>query len=142
METYLIWLIAAFCLVILELVTGTFYLLVLGIAGFAGAAVAWTGLEFRWQAVVAAAVAVAGMIWVHHWRLRSKRTASTFSVDAGHPAAFDSWINRDTGQARVRYRDALWDAHVEGGAQGERGEVLYVVSANGNTLKVSKTRPA
>ena len=32
MDTYLIWLIAGFLLVIVELVSGTFYLLVLGIA--------------------------------------------------------------------------------------------------------------
>jgi membrane protein implicated in regulation of membrane protease activity len=131
----------AFALVIVELVTGTFYLLVLGIAGFAGAAVAWSGLVFHWQALVAAIVAIAGMAYVHHWRLSSKRIPSTFSVDAGHPASFDSWINRDTGQARVKYRDALWDAHIEGDAQLKHGDSLYVVAANGNTLKVSKTRP-
>ena len=46
METYLVWLAAGFVLVIAELVTGTFFLLVLGIAAFAGSATAWFGLEF------------------------------------------------------------------------------------------------
>jgi hypothetical protein len=81
------------------------------------------------------------MAYVHHWRMRSNRTAAMFSVDAGQPTFFDSWINREAGHARVKYRDALWDAHIEGAALGERDEVLYVVSVNGNTLKVSKTRP-
>mgnify|MGYP001614665209 CR=1 FL=1 len=39
-------------------------------------------------------------------------------------------------------RDALWDAQVAGDASGEPGEILYIVSVDGNTLKVSKTRPA
>src|SRR3989304_1816116 len=36
MDTYLIWLAAGFLLVIVELVSGTFYLLVLGVAALAG----------------------------------------------------------------------------------------------------------
>ena len=56
--------------------------------------------------------------------------------------AFDSWVNKSAGHARVKYRDALWDAQVSGDAAGEPGEILYIVSVDGNTLKVSKTRPA
>ena len=44
METHLIWLAAGFILVIAELLTGTFYLVVLGIAAFAGALATWFGL--------------------------------------------------------------------------------------------------
>ena len=40
MEAHLIWVIAGIILVIVELLTGTFYLLVLGVAAFAGAGVA------------------------------------------------------------------------------------------------------
>ncbi len=141
MEHYLVWLIAAFSLVIIELLTGTFYLLVLGLAGFAGSAVAGAGLSFAWQAVTASIVALAGCVWVHHWHSRqSAKGKSNFSVDAGQPAAFESWISRDSRHARVRYRDALWDAVVRD-ADPQPGEVLYVVSVNGNTLEVSKTRP-
>ena len=43
MELWLIWVIAGFVLVIAELLTGTFYLLVIGIGAFAGALVAWLG---------------------------------------------------------------------------------------------------
>jgi membrane protein implicated in regulation of membrane protease activity len=63
-------------------------------------------------------------------------------IDVGQPASFDSWVNRSAGHARVKYRDALWDAHIAGEAAGEPGEILYVNSVDGNTLKVSKTRPA
>ena len=141
MDIPLVWLIAGFILVIAELATGTFYLLVLGVAAFAGAGVAYAGGALVWQSLAAAAVAVAGVVWVHQYR---KRTVSSpmRGLDVGQPASFESWVNKSAGHARVKYRDALWDAHIAGDAQGEPGEILYVVSADGNTLKVSKTRPA
>jgi len=141
MDIALAWLIAGFILIIVELVTGTFFLLVLGIAAFVAAGVAYAGAAFVWQAVAAAAVAVAGVIWVHRYRktISPKRMQG---LDFGQPVAFDSWVNRDTGQARVKYRDALWDAQVAGDASGEPGEILYITSVDGSTLKVSKIRPA
>jgi len=141
MDTYLIWLIAGFVLIITELVTTTFYLLVLGIAAFAGAGVTWAGGAFAWQTVAAAIVAVVGVIWVNFYR-KTMSPKRMRGLDVGQPAAFDSWIDRNAGHARVKYRDTLWDAHVAGDAAGEPGENLYVTSVDGNTLKVSKTRPA
>jgi membrane protein implicated in regulation of membrane protease activity len=137
----LAWLIAGFILVIVELVTGTFYLLVIGIAAFAGAGVAYAGGTFVWQAVAAAVIAVAGLIWAHRYRqtISPKRMQG---LDFGQPAAFESWVNKSTAQARVKYRDALWDAQVAGDVSGEPGEILYIISVDGSTLKVSKTRPA
>ena len=141
MDISLAWLIAGFILVIAELVTGTFYLLVLGVAAFVGAGVAYFGGPLLAQAVVAAVFAVVGTIWVHRYRhaLGSQRMRG---LDVGQPATFESWINKSAGHARVKYRDALWDAQVAEGASGEPGEVLYVTSVDGSTLKVSKTRPA
>ena len=141
MDTYLIWLVAGFLLVIVELVSGTFYLLVLGVAGVAGGVVAYTGLPFSVQAVVAATLAVVGVVWVNRVR-RSSTAVKMRSLDVGQPATFDRWADRAAGQARVKYRDALWAASVVGEISGEPGEVLYVASTDGNTLKVSKTRQA
>ena len=141
LDLSLAWLIAGFILVIVELVTGTFYLVVLGVAAFAGAGVAYAGGAFVWQALAAAAVAVAGVVWVHLVR-KSISPKRMQGLDFGQPAAFESWVNKSTAQARVRYRDALWDAQVAGDASGEPGEILYIISVDGNTLKVSKTRPA
>ncbi len=141
MDISFAWLIAGFILVIAELATGTFYLLVLGVAAFAGAGVAYAGGALVWQSLASAAVAVAGVVWVHQYRKRTVANPME-GLDVGQPAAFDSWVNQGAGHARVRYRDALWDAQVAGGASVEPGEVLYVTSVDGNTLKVSKTRPA
>jgi membrane protein implicated in regulation of membrane protease activity len=68
MADYLIWTAAGLVLVITELVTGTFYLLVLGIAALVGAAVGFFGLGFWIQAIVASVLAVAGVVWIHQRR--------------------------------------------------------------------------
>jgi membrane protein implicated in regulation of membrane protease activity len=44
--------------------------------------------------------------------------------------------------ARVRFRGASWDARVEGVEALEPGTTVYVLAADGNTLKVGKNRPA
>ena len=141
MENSLAWLITGFGLVIVELVTGTFYLFVLGVACFAGAGLAYAGGAFVWQALVAAIVALAGVIWVRRYK-KTLAPERMQGLDFGQPAAFDSWVNKDASQARVKYRDTLWDAQIAGEIAGEHGEILYVSAVDGNSLKVSKTRPA
>jgi membrane protein implicated in regulation of membrane protease activity len=141
MDYGLAWLITGFCLVIAELVTGTFYLLVLGIACFAGALVSYAGGALPVQAGVAALCALVGLAVVHRYRA-SITPERMPGLDIGQPATFESWINKASKHARVRYRDTLWDADIAGEAAGESGEVLYITRVNGNTLTVSKTRPA
>ena len=138
MDLFLVWLVCGFALVVAELVTGTFYLLVLGIAAFAGGAVAWVGGAFPAQAVVAGTGAVIGTLAVHHYR-RGRPAARMRGIDVGQPAVFERWIDQASGHARVKYRDASWEAVVAGDAAA--GEVLYVSGVDGNTLKVSKSRP-
>ena len=141
MDISLTWLIAGFILIIAELMTGTFYLLVLGIAALVGAGVGYASGALVWQAVGAAVIAVAGVAWVHRYKQTLSPTRMQ-GLDFGQPAAFDSWVNKGAGHARVKYRDALWDAQVADGASGEPGEILYITSVDGSTLKVSKSRPA
>jgi membrane protein implicated in regulation of membrane protease activity len=139
MDIALAWAIAGLVLVIVELLTGTFYLLMLALAAFGAAGAAWLGYEFPVQVVVAAAVAGAGCYAVHVYRARH-RNAKMAPIDAGMPASFETWIDSGSRLARVRYRGASWDAHVEGAEALEPGAMLYVLSADGNTLKVAKKR--
>jgi len=141
MPDYIVWLTVGIVLIIAELVTGTFFLLVLGIAAFAGAAMAWSGQGIWSQAIAAAVVAAAGVVWVHRWRKGSARKQMP-SLDVGQTAAFESWVSEEGRHARVTYRDTQWDAHIEGPADGLAGEIFYIVAVDGSTLKISKTRPA
>lgn len=140
MDATLAWIGAGLLLVIAELLTGTFYLLVLGLAALVGGGVAYLGAPFGMQAAAAAAVAVAGTMWVQ--RLRRSRGAGPqmAHLDVGQPVTLDTWVNRTDRLARVKYRDALWDAHVEGEHRGEAGEVFYIRSVQGSVLVVAKDR--
>ncbi len=140
-DNSLTWLIAGLLLIIVELVTGTFYLLVLGVACLASAALAYAGSSFTWQAIVAPVVALAALVVVQRYK-RQVEPKRMQGIDFGQPAAFEFWLNKDARLARVKYRDSLWDAQIIGETSGERGEILYVNSIDGNSLKVSKTRPA
>lgn len=141
MEPYLAWIIVGLALAIVEMLSGTFYLLMLGLAAFGGAAAAYFGFDFPVQSLVAAAVAIAGCYGVYEHRSRNAARQMA-PVDTGQPASFESWIDPRARLARVRYRGASWDAHVAGSETPEAGAVLYVVQSNGNTLEVSAQRPA
>ena len=71
MEADFLWAILGLTLVIVELLTGTFYLLVLGIAAFGAALVAWLGQPFGVQALVLAAISGFGCYGVHLYRAKN-----------------------------------------------------------------------
>ncbi|MDB5842075.1 MAG: NfeD family protein, partial [Herminiimonas sp.] len=56
MTDWMIWLVLAGVVIILEMFTGTFYLLMLGIGLAAAAAVALAGMASPWQFITAAVV--------------------------------------------------------------------------------------
>jgi membrane protein implicated in regulation of membrane protease activity len=141
MEEDVLWAILGLGLVIVELLTGTFYLLVLGIAAFGAALAAWLGQGFPVQVIILAVIAALGCYGVHVYRAKNS-TRQMAPVDAGQPANFENWVDQGARLARVSYRGASWDALVDGDAAVESGALLYVVSANGNTLKVTSRRPA
>ncbi len=140
MDHAVVWAVAGLVLVIVELLTGTFYLLVLGIAAFGAALAAWLGLQFSAQSIVAALIGAIGCYGVHLYRARN-RAGQMAPIDAGMPASFESWLDAGERLARVRYRGASWDARVEGGDALEPGATVYVLAADGNTLRVTKNRP-
>lgn len=140
MNPALAWAIVALVLVIAELVSGTFYLLMLGIAAFGAAAAAWLGYAFAGQSVVGAILAAAGCYGVHVYRARAT-TKRMPPIDLGMPASFESWLDARSRLARVRYRGASWDAEVQGNEALEPGATLFVLAADGNTLKVATSRP-
>ena len=140
MDPAIAWAVAGLALVISELLSGTFYLLMLAVAAFGSAAAAWFGQPFSVQCIVAAVVAAAGCYGVHLYRAKHS-TQRMPSIDAGMPATFENWIDTAARLARVRYRGASWDARVEGAEALEPGATLYVVATEGNTLKVVTKYP-
>ena len=142
MEHSLAWAIVGLVLVIAELLTGTFYLLMLGIAAFGAALAAWLGLDFGAQAIVVVVVSRRSAATACTSTARRTEKQQMPSIDAGMPASFESWVDAGARLARVRYRGASWDARVEGERALQPGAMVYVLAAEGNTLKVSARRPA
>jgi len=140
MDPALAWAIVGLVLVITELVSGTFYLVMLALAAFGAAAAAYFGQGFPVQSIVASVVAAAGCYGVHLYRAKSAGQKMA-PIDAGMPASFENWTDAGARLARVRYRGASWDARVEGSEAVEPGALLYVVTTEGNTLKVASKHP-
>ena len=137
MEHTIAWAVAGLVLVIVELMTGTFYLLMLGIAAFGAAGAGLLGFGFPVQSIVAAVLSVAGCYGVHLYKVKNSAQQMA-PIDAGMPASFENWLDAGTRLARVRYRGASWDARVEGLEGIEPGATVYVLAADGNTLRVAK----
>jgi len=138
MSDWTIWLIGAGVLVIAELFTGTFYLLMIALGLCAGALAALAGLSGPLQTLVAAAVGVAATLVLRR---------SRFGKAAHGEAANDPSINLDIGQrvrvpqwqdrrARVMYRGALWDVELRPGASDHPGD-FRIVEVHGNRLIVA-----
>ena len=129
MATYLLWAIAGFVLVMAELLTGTFYLLVLGIAALAAAAIAYLGGDFWVQAMVAAAVALMGIYLVRRWWMNHpKDSAASNNLDLGQAVVVESWVDQAAGIARVKYRGSTWEAKLEANSvhPPKLADVLYI----------------
>ena len=134
-----VWWIAAAALVGAELLTGTFYLLAVGIAAAIGGAAAWLGAGLPLQYLVAGGLAVVLTIAAHQWRRRQAPPQQQRSLDVGQTVHVQMW-NPD-GTARVAYRGTLWDAELE--APGTpHADTLYIVATRGSVLVLSDRRPA
>jgi membrane protein implicated in regulation of membrane protease activity len=143
MQPILAWLLAGLLLVVVELMTGTFYLLILGIAAGIGSLIAFSGQPFWMQALVAAFAAIIGGVLVHRYhRAANASSPSNTSNDIGETVTIESWVSEAQRLARVRYRGTIWDADVLGSDRIETGALLYVVATHGSRLKVSAARPA
>jgi membrane protein implicated in regulation of membrane protease activity len=144
-ELWLLWLVVGFGLVIAELMTGTFYLLVIGLGAFVGAMVAWMGGNVLLQAVIGSFVALGGAWYVHHWHeaQRAREGAHSNLLDRGQAVVLEGWTNESAGIARVRYRGTSWDARVaEPALRPVPGATLYIDAQEGNTLVVVSAPPA
>ena len=139
-QPYVWWAVVGIGLIIVEMMVGTLILLVLGLAALAGAAAAWFGFSFWVQALIAAALAATGMIVASS--LKKKKVAGDkyeASLDIGHTVTLDSWVSEADGVAKVRYRNATWDAKVIG-PRTPGGTVFYICAMDGSTLHISSNK--
>ena len=133
MAGYVWWFVVGFGLIVAELLTGTFYLLIIAVAmGVAGLA-ALAGAPFALQLVIAAVIGLGGSLWLRStkWgrRLHERGDDRVQNMDIGQSLRVEQWTSTRT--ARAQYRGAVWDVELAPGEQPAAGEfVIRDIHAN------------
>ena len=100
------WWVATGILVIMELLTGTFYLLVISVGTAAGGFAHLGGLAVEWQLLIAALIALAGVAMVRRFRFgggkRGVRGNRVVHAVAAAPAGCACRSGRDFRRDRTR----------------------------------------
>ena len=131
MQAHLWWWILAAVLVGVELTSGTFYLLVYGVAAAAAGVAAWMGAGLLLQLLTAGVIAVLGTLALRRWKRDTGHTESTAQdLDIGKSVQVESW---QQGRGQVKYRGALWDAEAES-AEVDIARPMVIKAVKGNTL--------
>jgi membrane protein implicated in regulation of membrane protease activity len=136
-----LWWLMAGSAVVLELFTGTFYLLMLALGMAAAALAAHAGASTALQLVCAAGVGTAAVVGWYLIKKRkpadpSVRSLRSVNLDVGAIVQVDEW--QPDGTASVRYRGAQWSAVLRSGQTPELG-AHRVTELEGNRLLVEKT---
>jgi membrane protein implicated in regulation of membrane protease activity len=133
------WWIFAAVLVGAELLTGTFYLLAVGVAVALGGVAAFAGASLPVQFVVAGVLGVALTMIAHRLRLSRATPPPQPSLDVGQSVRIETW-NSD-GTARVNYRGTNWDAELAA-PDVPHAATMYIVATRGSRLILSDRRPS
>jgi membrane protein implicated in regulation of membrane protease activity len=146
MMDWVMWLALAGTLVILEMFTGTFYLLMIGIGCAIGGLSAVFGAGGTLQFLSAA---VTGILAIHALRRSrlgrtSRRDAArdpNVVLDIGQTLAVDAWSGAEgeVHTARVMYRGAMWDVELLQGSAAHPGKFV-IREVRGSRLLVANSR--
>ncbi|MDR5750470.1 MULTISPECIES: NfeD family protein [unclassified Caballeronia] len=137
----LFWWIVAGALVVMELFTGTFYLLMIALGFIAGGLAHWFGATLDVELAAAAGVALVAVVVLRrsrfgNWKKRDASRDVNVNLDIGETLQVNEWHE---GHARAMYRGAQWDIEL---APGEtEGAGWYRITAmQGNRLVVAAKR--
>lgn len=138
MDDWVNWVIGAGILLIAEMFTGTFYLLMIAIGLAFGAIAALLGASGPVQTLTAAAVGLVATSLLHRSRFGRPARGSAnrdhnVNLDIGARLTVTAWQD---GRARVMYRGAPWDVELGPGALPEAGE-FRIVEIQGSRLIVA-----
>lgn len=131
MTDWIVWLALAGIVVICELFTGTFYLLMISIGLLAGGLAAFVGFNLELQLIVAAVVGIAATYALRHSKYgKLHRTDSArdpnVNLDIGQTLYIKDWISNvgEASTARTMYRGAMWDVELAHGSTAQPGTYI------------------
>ncbi len=133
-----IWWVLAGLVIIAELMTGTFYLLMISVGLIAGALAAHLGAGMNVQIIVAAVIGSGATLAWHFYKARQPRALHAeanrdVNLDIGETVHVQAW-NSD-GTAAVKYRGAQWTVMAAPGTAQAAGS-YRVKEVSGNRLVV------
>ncbi len=134
---YFWFVLAAFALVI-EMVFGTFYLLVAGVAAMlAGLAGVGGYLDLSGQILLAISLTSLGCWQLWQYQQKQQRRPLEALEIIGQTVEVEHWLSPQ--QARVQWRGAHWDARLAKGQASQNGQATYIISAReGNLLWIEQ----
>ena len=129
MEYYWEWWLAAVVLVMLEMFSGTFYMLAVALGFSAAGLIAFVGVAWSGQVVTAALACSASVAGIYRWRKQQSKSKiqANFDYDIGQNVQIVSWI--DARRARVSYRGAEWDAELDIHAEHDETQSIWRIKA-------------
>ena len=139
MDMTTIWWVLAGVTVVAELLTGTFYLLLIAVGMAFAAIAAGLGWSIQFQltsaAVAAVGLALAWRLWLRRYpRAKHSNARAIEQLDSGEVVMVVGWS--DVGSARVQYRGTSWDAELQPGKSALPGP-HRIVEIRGNRLVVT-----
>ncbi len=113
-----------------ELLTGTFYLLLIALGLAAAGAAAWLASRVEWQLAIFGVVALAGLLVLRKTGILKKREIDAqcnadVNLDIGQQVEVSAW--QADGAAQVWYRGATWQAGLTEGETPQAG--MHVIAA-------------
>lgn len=129
MEGYWSWWGMAVMLVIMEMFSGTFYLLAIALGLAMAGACAYLGFAWAVQVTVATLWCSASLGALHIWRKRNHppNAQANFSYDLGQAVQIARWA--DDRHARVVYRGSEWEAELAPEAATNREKTVWRIKA-------------
>lgn len=138
MASYISWFLLALVLLVMEMASGTFYMLVLSVALAMGGVAALLGLGETVQLTLSALAGIIGIFILRRWKAARPAEKTSSNLEIGQPVKVLVW--HEDGTARVHYRGAEWDAEFEAPGTAREG-TLYIKATRGSTLILTQHKP-
>ncbi|MDM7456355.1 MAG: NfeD family protein [Tepidimonas sp.] len=143
MDDATLWWVLTGLLLATELLSGTFFVLMLALAAAAGALAAHAGMVFSAQLLVAglcALLTVGGWAWLRlQRRSASAQVNPDVVLDVGQTVQVQDW--QPDGTAQVRYRGAQWLAVISTAHGDRRPGPHRICAVQGNRLVIEPLDP-
>ncbi len=140
MQGYIGWFLLAFALLGLEMLSGTFYMVVFSIAAATAGIAAYFHFSITVQLIAATLVGIVGIRVLRTWKNANSLAdpTATRNPDIGQSVQVESW--REDGSLRVQHRGSQWDAELDS-PDTPRDVPLYIKDLRGSVLILSRHKP-